>query len=59
MRPATGKRFYLRLTVEKMHAFTVFTEKYLWPYRCSSTCFMGVVNCKSPETDVQSEIIEM
>ena len=27
--PATDKKFYVRLTFAKMHAFVVFTEKYL------------------------------
>ena len=31
------KKFYLRLTADKMHTFEVFTEKYLLPY--GSNCY--------------------
>ena len=45
VRPVADKNFYLRLTVEKMHALVVFTEKSLPPYDCSGTNFTTVVNC--------------
>ena len=41
---------YLRLTVEKMHAFAVFSDKYLRPYSCSDTNFTVTVNCINPKT---------
>ena len=53
------KHFYLWLTVEKMHSFEDFAEKYLWPHSCSSTNFTAVVNCTNPETEMQTNIIEI
>ena len=40
---AGGKNFYLPLTVEKMHAFAVFKDKYLRIYGCSDTDFTAPV----------------
>ena len=40
----TDENFYLRLGVEKMPVFSLFTEKYVWSYSCSSTIFMATVN---------------
>ena len=59
MRPTTDKNFYLRLTVEKMHAFAVFTKKYLRPYDCSDTSCTTAVNCTKPKTEMQTKIIKI
>ena len=58
MRPAADKKFYLRLTINKMHAFAVLTEKYLRPYGWSGTNFTAAVSCTTPNTEIPSEIIE-
>ena len=58
VRPAADKKFYLRLTVDKMHAFAVLTEKYLRPYGGSDTNFAAAVNCTNPTNEIKSEIIE-
>ena len=58
-RPAAGKNFYLRWTVEKMYALLVFTEKCLRPSICSDSNFMAVVNCTDPKHEMQSKIIEI
>lgn len=42
------------LTVEKMFAFTVFTNTYLRPYGCSSTNFTATVNRTYPKTKIPS-----
>ena len=42
VRPAAGKNFYLRLTVEKMSVFAAFTKKYLEPYDWSYSNFTAV-----------------
>ena len=59
VRPATGKNFYLRLTVEKMCAFTVFTQKYLRSYGYNDTIFTTEVNCTNQKTETESKIIEI
>ena len=41
-----------------MHAFAVFTEKYLRSYGCSSTNFTAIVNWTNPKTEIQIEIVE-
>ena len=58
LRQTADNNFYLWLTVEKVHAFAVFTEKYLRSYGCSGTNFMAVINCTNPKTEIQIEIIE-
>ena len=58
VRLAADNIFYLQLTVEKMHAFAVFSKKYLWSYGCSGTNFTAAVNCTNPKTEMQIEIIE-
>ena len=45
MRLTAEKNFYLRLTVERMQAFVVFTEKHLQSYVCSSTSFTATIKC--------------
>ena len=58
MRPAADKNFYLRLTVEKMHAFAVFSDKYLRSYGCSDTNFTAGIKCTNPKTEiVETQII--
>ena len=57
--PAADKNFYFRLTIEKMYAFAVFTEKYLRSYNCSGTNFTAAVNCTSPKTELQTKIMEV
>ena len=47
-----NKNIYLRLTVEKMRAFVVFTDKYLRLYGCSGTHFKAVVNWANPITEI-------
>ena len=59
VREAAGKKSYLWLTVDKMHAFAGFTKKYLQPYGCSGTNFTTAVNCTNPNTETQNEIIEI
>ena len=54
----TYKDFYLRFTVEKMHVFAFFTEKYLRSYDCSGTNFTATVNCTNPKPEIQIETIE-
>ena len=44
--------------VDKMHAFTVFTKKYIQPYGCSGNNFTVSVNCTSSNTETQNETIE-
>ena len=48
---------HLWLTIERMHAFAVFTGKYIRPYRCTSTNFTTTVNYANPKTAMQNEII--
>ena len=57
--PAADKNFYFRLTIEKMYAFAVFTEKYLRSYNCNGTSFTAAVNCTSPKTELQTKIMEV
>ena len=45
VRPAADKNFYLRLTVEKMHAFPVFNGT-------------AGIKCTNSKTEIQSEIVE-
>ena len=52
VRPVAGKKFYLRLTVEKMRAFVVFIKKYLLSPDRSGTNFAAAGKCEN-----QSEII--
>ena len=59
MRLAADKDFYLRLTVEKMHAFEVFSDKYLRRYGCNNTNFTATVNCTNTKSLILSEIIEI
>ena len=47
--PTTEKKFYLCLTVGKMHAFAVLTDKYLRPYDCSETNFTAAVKMYKSE----------
>ena len=42
-----------------MHAFAVFTKKYLRPCSCSGATFTAMVNCTNPKTEMQIEIIEL
>ena len=42
-----------------MRAFVAFTDKYLWPYGCSSSSFTAADNCTNRKTEIQSEIIEI
>ena len=53
-----NKNFYLQLTVEKMHAFAVFTEKYLGSYGCNGTNFTDMVVCTNQKMEILIEIIE-
>ena len=57
--PTTENKFYLCLTVGKMHAFAVFTGKYLRPYDCSETNFTLRLKCTNLKTKIENEIIEI
>ena len=59
VRLVADKNFYLRLTVEKMHAFAVFSDRYLRPCGCSDTIFAATVDCTNPKFQILNEIIEM
>ena len=56
--PATDKKFYFGLTVDKMHAFAAFTENVLQPYGRRGTNFMAAVNSTNPNTEIKCEIME-
>ena len=58
VRLTADKNFYLRLSVEKMHAFAVFTGQFLRSYDCSGTNFTTMVNCTNLKTEIKIEIIE-
>ena len=58
LRPAGHKKFYLRLMVDLMHVFAVFTKKYFSPCGCNGSNFTVAVNCTNPNTEIQSEIID-
>ena len=58
-RLVADKNFYLQLTVEKMHALAVFSDKYLRSYGCSDTFFTATVNCTNPKYQILSEIIKI
>ena len=47
--PTAGKKFYLLLTIEKMHLFAAFNKKYLRPYCCSAIGFTAAVNLADPK----------
>ena len=47
----------LPLKAEKMHAFDIFTEKYLQWYGCSGTNFTVTVNGINSKTRIQIETI--
>ena len=59
MWPAGGIKLYLRLTVEKMHTFATFTEKYLRSYGCLDTSFTAAVKFADPQIKIQSQISEI
>ena len=50
---AADKNFYLRLTVEKVHAFLILNDKYLRLHGCSDTNFRATVKCTNPETEIK------
>ena len=58
VRSVAGKNFSLWLTAEKVHAFAVFTDKYLRPWGSSSTNFMAEVNCKNLKIKIKSKTIK-
>ena len=53
VRLMADKKFYLRLTVEKMHALVVFTEKYLRSKGFSSGNDTATINCRNPKTEIK------
>ena len=57
-RPAAGKNFYLPLTVEKMCVLKVLTKKYLGLCGYNGSNCAAMVNCISPNTEIQSKITE-
>ena len=54
VRLVAENNFYLRLTVEKMHGFTVFNDKILRPYGCSKTNFTATVYRTNPKAEILS-----
>ena len=52
VRSVAGKNLYLRLMVQKMHAFVVYTERYLRPCGYSSTNRMTSVNCRNQKFEI-------
>ena len=58
VRLATGNNFYLRLIVQKIHAFVGFNDKYLRSSGSSNTNFTAKFYCRSARTEILSEIIE-
>lgn len=50
--PTAGKNFYLRLKVEKMHAFAVFAKKYLRPHGWCGSSFTTAANYRNPKTEI-------
>ena len=59
VQPTADRKFHLRLTVDKMHAFAIFTKKYLRSYGSNGTNFTTAVNCSNRNTEVQNEFIEI
>ena len=59
MGPVADKKLYFWLTVAKMHAFVVFTKKYVRSYGCNGTNFTATINFTSPKSELQSEILEI
>ena len=59
VQPAADKKFYLRLTVKKIRAFAVFTQKYLRLYSCGDTKFTAAANCEYPKTEIHKGAIEI
>ena len=49
---------YLRLTVEEIRAFEVFTNKILELWGCSGSNVTATVNCTNPKAEATSESIE-
>ena len=49
------KNFYLQLTVEKMHPFAIFTNKYLRPCGYSGDNFTAMVTYTNSKTKLQGE----
>ena len=59
VRSATDKQFYFRLMVEKMHAFAVFTKKYLRLYGSGDTNFTTAPNYGYPKIEIHDVAIEI
>ena len=57
--PTADKNFYFRLTVQKILAFAVFTNKYLRSYGCVATNFTAAVNYANPKTEIHSGTIKI
>ena len=51
--------YYLQLTVEKIPLLAVFTNKYLWPCRCSGTFFTALTNCEISKAKIKREIMKI
>ena len=49
---AADKKIYLRLTVNKMRAFSDFTDKYLVPHGRRDTNVTAAVSCTNPKTEI-------
>lgn len=59
VQPAAKNDFYLRLSIEKMRVFSVFTDKYLRPCGCSSPNFTAMVYYKNPKIEIKSETFKI
>ena len=53
LRLGADKSFSLRLTIEKVHTFAIFNDKYLQPYDCSDISFTATVKCTNPKTEIK------
>ena len=41
-----------------MHAFAVFSDKYLRPCGCSDTVFTATVNYSNPESQILNKLLK-
>ena len=55
---ATDKNFYLRLTVEKMHAYAVLNDKCLQSYGCSDNNSTATIKCTNPKIETKAKLLK-
>ena len=58
VRRAADKNFYSWITDEKIHAFAVFSDKYLRPCGFSDTVFTATVNCSNPKSQILNKLLK-